>query len=78
MVAYNKATALNEALIAYGPEEVDAYRKAAGYVKKIIDGAQVGKLPVQLEYAILFVGESSESEADFGIRVPASIPVPRR
>jgi putative ABC transport system substrate-binding protein len=71
VVAYNKATALNEALIAYGPEEVDAYRKAAGYVKKIIDGAQVGKLPVQLNTRF-YLSVNLQKAKRLGIEIPAS------
>lgn len=71
VVAYNKATVLNEALIAYGPEELDAYKNAAGYVKKIIDGSQVSGLPVQLNtrfYLSINLGKAKK----LGIEIPAS------
>lgn len=71
VVAYNKATTQDEALVAYGPEEADAYKKAAGYVRKIIDGAQVGKLPVQLN-THFYLSINMQKAKKIGIEVPAS------
>ncbi|TGD98209.1 ABC transporter substrate-binding protein [Methylobacterium nonmethylotrophicum] len=71
VVAYNKATTLNEALVAYGPEEADAYKKAASYVKKIIDGAQAGKLPVQLN-THFYLSVNLQKARKLGIQVPPS------
>lgn len=71
VVAYNKATTRDEALVAYGPEEADAYKKAAGYVRKVLDGSPVGKLPVQLN-THFYLSINMQKAKRLGIEVPAS------
>ncbi|MHC2108916.1 ABC transporter substrate-binding protein [Methylobacterium sp. CM6246] len=71
VMAYNKATTQDEALVAYGPEEADAYKKAAGYVRKIIEGTEVGKLPVQLN-THFYLSINMKKAKKLGILVPAS------
>ena len=34
-------------LIAYGPEMIDQYRRAAGYVDRVLKGEKPAHLPVQ-------------------------------
>jgi putative ABC transport system substrate-binding protein len=34
-------------LLAYAPDRVDQYRRAAGYVDRLLRGAKVSELPVQ-------------------------------
>ena len=71
VVAYNKATAQDEALVSYSPEEADAYKKAAEYVRKVINGSQVGKLPVQLNTRF-YLSVNLQKAKKLGIEVPAS------
>jgi putative tryptophan/tyrosine transport system substrate-binding protein len=41
-------------LLSYGPRQEEAYRSAAGYVDRILKGAQPGDLPVQLPTRFTF------------------------
>jgi len=47
LCAYNKTTFDAGALMAYGPNILDAFRRMAVYVDKILKGAQPSELPVE-------------------------------
>jgi putative ABC transport system substrate-binding protein len=46
-VFWLSAFAKEGGLLSYGPDLVDAYRRAASYVDRILRGAKPGDLPVQ-------------------------------
>jgi len=46
-IYYFKYFANDGGLISYGPDEMDLFRRVAGYVDRILKGTQPGKLPVQ-------------------------------
>jgi putative ABC transport system substrate-binding protein len=59
-------------LLSYGPDPVDAHRRAATYVDRILRGAKPGDLPVQFPTKFEMVVSLKTAKA-LGLAVPPSI-----
>jgi putative ABC transport system substrate-binding protein len=59
-------------LLSYGPDPVDTFRNAASYVDRILRGAKLAELPVQLPTKFEMVVNLKTAKA-LGLTVPQSI-----
>jgi putative ABC transport system substrate-binding protein len=59
-------------LIAYGPDTVSPYRRAAGYVDRILKGEKPADLPVQapIKYELVINLKTAKT---LGINIPATV-----
>jgi putative ABC transport system substrate-binding protein len=64
--------ARNGGLLSYGPDRVDTFRRAASYVDRILRGAKLAELPVQLPTKYEMVVNLKTAKA-LGLAVPQSI-----
>ena len=71
-VYYRSEFAKDGGLLSYGPERVDAFRRAATYVDRILRGEKPGDLPVQLPTKFEMVVNRKTAKA-LGLAVPPSI-----
>ncbi|HXZ21304.1 MAG TPA: ABC transporter substrate-binding protein [Pseudolabrys sp.] len=71
-IYYFPLFAADGGLISYGPDETDMFRRAAGYVDRILKGTKVSDLPVQQPTSFRLVINRKTANAS-GIQIPVSL-----
>ena len=71
-VYFERAFVAAGGLISYGPDYLDQYRKAAGYVDRILRGEKPADLPVQAPTKYVTVLNLKTAKA-LGLTVPPAL-----
>jgi putative ABC transport system substrate-binding protein len=71
-VSIYRQFALDGGLMAYGPDGADIFRRSAGYVDRILKGANPGDLPAQAPTKFNFV-INLKTARSLGLAVPANL-----
>jgi putative tryptophan/tyrosine transport system substrate-binding protein len=71
-VYYEQFFAAAGGLISYGPDQIDQYRQAAGYVDRILKGEKPADLPVQASTKYKLVINLKAAKA-LGLDVPTTL-----
>jgi putative ABC transport system substrate-binding protein len=68
----NRGNVINGGLMFYGPNRIDQFRRAAGYVDRVLRGEKPGDLPVQAPTKYDLVINLKTAKA-IGLELPASL-----